>query len=291
MRNKEASRSIEIGYTILIGLMLVEQLFVFLNIYFNQAFPIFEVCLSVAALLTFLIGFFIPFGISVVGVFVFIVSYLVFLTTSEYVDVLILSWILVIPANVLIAAFIKKNLIQTKRITERLDDLKATNPQIDLETELGNREALADVVIKQSNLARRYSEHYGFSMAIFKIDFLPLVLESLGSELYAKFLLEISKTIQQQIRFEDSKFSIDAGRFIILCPMTDREYFPIVTNRIKNAMMDMSFMDKKGHPLKLVVRASYTEFHKEDFDLYQHIDNVISRLERGTETDLIAEYI
>jgi GGDEF domain-containing protein len=291
MGNKEGLRSNELGYMILIGLMIVEQLLVFLNVYAEQAFPALEAGLSIAALLALVVGFFIPFGITVVGVFIFLVTYLVWMTTYKHVDVILFSWILVIPANVLIAAFIKKSLIRTKQIMERLNSLQDTNPQIDLDTGLGNKEALADMLIKQSNIARRYSDKYGFSMAIFKIEFLPLVLESLGPELYAKFLLEISNTIQQQIRFEDSKFSIDMGRFIILCPMTDREYFPIVTNRIKESMMNLSFLDKKGQPLKLVVRASSLEFHKEDFELYQNINHAITTLERGTETDLIAEYV
>ncbi|UUZ92749.1 diguanylate cyclase [Paenibacillus sp. P25] len=270
---------------------MLEQLFFFFNVYFKQNFSALEMVVSLSALLAFLFGFFIPFGISVVAVFIFLVTYLVWMTTFSHADVIVVSWFLVIPANVLIAAFIRKGLIRTKRINERLNDLKATNPQIDLDTALGNKEALADMLIKQSNLARRYSDQYGFSMAFFKIEFLSLVLESLGSELYAKFLIELSNTIQKQIRFEDSKFSIEGGRFIILCPMTNREYFPVVTERIKNALMDMPFLDKKGQPLKLVVRASSLEFNKDQFELYQNIDQVIALLERGTETDLVAEYV
>ncbi|MNJ68738.1 GGDEF domain protein [compost metagenome] len=128
-------------------------------------------------------------------------------------------------------------------------------------------------------------------MAMFKIDFLPLVQESLGTQRYSNLLLELSRTIQQQIRYEDYKFSIDKGRFIILCPMTNHEFLQALTDRIKLAMMDVHFLDRKGQPLKLVIRAGAVVFQKEQFGKYKDIDAVIAALERHTETDLIGEYI
>jgi GGDEF domain-containing protein len=281
----------ELGYMLLVGLSMVQVLLIYLKLYMTQTYTIQDIVFSMATLFALLIGFFVPFGISVVGIFIFMVGYFVWLVTYAPVNVLTLTWLLIIPVNILIAAFIKTRLIRTQRIMERLEALKDTNPEIDLDTNLGNKDALEDAVMKQSNLARRYSEHYGFSMAMFKIEFLPLVLESLGSERYAQLLLELSNTIQQQIRYEDYKFSIEDGRFIILCPMTSREHFHVVTDRIKNAMMDLAFMDKKGLPLKLVVRAGAMEFQKEHFSHYERIDEVIAALERRTETDLVGEYI
>ncbi|MNW56505.1 GGDEF domain protein [compost metagenome] len=150
---------------------------------------------------------------------------------------------------------------------------------------------MADTVIKQSNLAKRYSDSYGFCMAMFKIDFLSLIRESLGSERYNLLLLELSNIIQKQIRYEDYKFSLDEGRFIILCPMMNHDYLQMLRDRIKNAMMEHVFLDKKEQPLKLVVRTGALIFHKEQFEKYESIDGVIAALERNTETDLIGEYI
>ncbi|KAA2301645.1 GGDEF domain-containing protein, partial [Clostridioides difficile] len=79
------------------------------------------------------------------------------------VNVLTFSWWLLIPANAVVAAFIKANLVRRARVIERLQELKGRNPEIDLDTSLGNKGALADTLVKQSNLARRYSEQYGFS--------------------------------------------------------------------------------------------------------------------------------
>ena len=58
-------------------------------------------------------------------------------------------------------------------------------------------------------------------------------------------------------------------------------------DRIKVAMMNVPFRDKKGMSLKLVVRAGGLVFQKEQFSRYENIDDVISALERNTETDLI----
>ncbi|UNK18309.1 GGDEF domain-containing protein [Paenibacillus sp. N3/727] len=291
MKNKTPIRRIELGYFLLIILVMVQELIIYWNMYLNQSFTWSDVLYSVATLAALLAGFLLPIGISTVGIFIFLVSYFVWLSTYAPVNVLTLSWILLIPANVIIAAFIRSVLIRSRRFIERLEALKTTNPEIDLETTLGNKDALADTLIKQSNLANRYADQYSFCMAMFKIEFLPLVQESLGSQRYAQLLLELSGTIQGQIRFEDYKFSLDKGRFIILCPLTKPEYLQNLTERIKLAMMDMAFTDKHGKPLKLVVRAGALVFQKEQFSKYGNIDAVIGALERNTETDLIGEYI
>lgn len=291
MEHQKKLRRIDIGFLSLMALLLLEQLAVYANLYMDQSFSGWEMAGSIGAIAAIAMGLLLPVGYSVVLVFIFAVTYLVWLTTHGRSDLLEVSWLLLIPANVLVASFLNNGLIRTKNMIVRLKDLNDKNPTIDLDTGLGNKEAFADLLSKQTNLARRYPEKYDFSLAIFKIEFLPLVLESLGPERYSRFLLEISNTIQQQIRMEDSKFSIDMGRFIILCPLTDRSFFSVVAERVKNAMMSLDFQDKKGQPLKLVVRSATLGFQLDRADFFLQTDDVINALERGTETDLIAEYI
>ncbi|GAA0136351.1 hypothetical protein YSY43_31920 [Paenibacillus sp. YSY-4.3] len=291
MRAKIPTHRIAWGYILLILVAIVQQFLVFLNVYLEQSYSGAEFAFSMVALAALLIGLILPLGVSVVGVFVFLVSYFVWLATYARLDVLAFSWILLIPANIGIAAVIKSALIRSKVVIQRLEELEQLTPQVDLDTALGNKEALAEIVVKQSNLANRYSDHYSFCMAMFKIDFLSLVQESLGSQRYALLLLELSNIIQTQIRYEDYKFSLEQGRFIILCPMTNHEFLQAMTDRIKLALMDVHFLDKKGHPLKLVIRAGAIAFQKDQFSKYKDIDAVIAALERHTETDLIGEYI
>ncbi|HFL3236871.1 TPA: diguanylate cyclase, partial [Clostridioides difficile] len=113
----------------------------------------------------------------------------------------------------------------------------------------------------------------------------------LGSVRYAQFLQELSNTIQKQIRYEDYKFYVDRGRFVILCPMTNADFLPEMTKRIRDAMMNLQFIDKKGNELQTVIKSGALVFQKEQFDKYEHVDAVIAALERNTETDLIGEYI
>lgn len=279
------------GYTILIVLAMVQEILVFFNIYTDKSYDMLEISLNIVAMVALLFGFLAPLGVAVVVIFLFLVTYFVWMVTYAPVNTLIFFELFLIPANILIAAFIKSTLIRNKRVSERLEELRKRDPEVDLYTTLGNKKALGDTVVKQSNLARRYSEKYTFSMAMFKIEFLALVQEALGSQLYSQLLLELSETIQKQIRFEDYKFSIEDGRFIIVCPMTDQQYLQLLTDRIKNAMMNVKFLDKKGKELKFVIRAGAFVFQKEQFNSYEHIDEVIAALERNTETDLIAEYI
>ncbi|MEK4277035.1 diguanylate cyclase domain-containing protein [Paenibacillus sp. FSL R7-0026] len=291
MRNKAPTRRIAWGYALLIGLALMQQLIIYLKVYMDQSYTTGDLIFSVVSLGTLVFGLFLPVGVSVVTGFVYLVSYFVWLVTYADANVLVFSWWLLIPANVAVAAFIKASLLRSARVVERLQDMQNRNPEIDLDTTLGNKGALADTLIKHSNLARRYSEKYGFSIAMFKIEFLPLVMESLGSVRYAQFLLEISGTIQKQIRYEDYKFFVDRGRFVILCPMVNVEYLPLLTQRIKKAIMELHIIDKKGNELQTVIRSGALVFQKEQFSKYEDIDSVIAALERNTETDLIGEYI
>lgn len=291
MRNKAPTRRIAWGYALLIGLALMQQLMIYLKVYMDQSYTTGDMIFSIVSLGALVIGLFLPVGVSVVAGFVYLVSYFVWLVTYADANVLVFSWWLLIPANVAVAAFIKVSLLRSARVVERLQDMQDRNPEIDLDTTLGNKGALADTLIKHSNLARRYSEKYGFSIAMFKIEFLPLVMESLGSVRYAQFLLEISGTIQKQIRYEDYKFFVDRGRFVIICPMVNVEYLPLLTQRIKKAIMDLHIIDKKGNELQTVIRSGALVFQKEQFSKYEDIDAVIAALERNTETDLIGEYI
>lgn len=279
------------GYILLIVLALLQEQFFFLNIYLTHTYGVEELLLNAAALVALLAGLLLPVGVSVVVIFVFMVCYLVWLATYAPTDVLTGASFLLIPANAFVAALIKTYLIRASRFLEQLERLGQRNPQVDLHTTLGNKDAFADALVKQSNLARRHPEKYGFCVVMFKIEFLPLVQESLGSQGYAALLVDLSDTIQKQLRYEDYKFFIDQGRFIIICPLTPAGFLESLTNRIKKAMMDVPFMDLKGRWLKLVIRSGALVFHAEQFGKYENVDGIITALERNTETDLIGEYI
>lgn len=291
MRNNAPTQRLAWGYAILISLAIVQQFFVYLHLYMNQSYTKLDVVLSIASLGALALGLLLPVGVSVVLIFVFLVTYFVWLVTFAQPNAFVFSWWLLLPANTAIAAYIKRRLVRSARVIERLEQMKNHNPEIDLDTTLGNKEALGDTLVKQSNLARRYSDCYGFSIVMFKIEFLPLVLESLGSVRYSQFLLEISQTIQKQIRYEDHKFFVDRGRFVILCPMVNVDYLPMLTRRIKKNIMDLDVLDKRGNQLQTIIKSGALVFQKEQFSKYDNLDAVLAALERNTETDLIGEYI
>ncbi|GIO57351.1 GGDEF domain-containing protein [Paenibacillus rhizosphaerae] len=291
MKDQTPTRRIEAGYLILVFVIMIQELLIFIKVYADQAYTTPELLFSLGTLAALLIGFFMPVGVTAVAVFFYLVSYFVWLNTYAHVDILSFSWLLLVPANMILASVIHSGLIRNRRLIERLEDLKDMSPQLDLDTSLGNKLSLEDAVIKHSNLAKRYPQRYDFCMAMFKIEFLPLVKESLGSRRYARLLLELSHTIQKQIRYEDYKFFIDQGRFVVLYPMTNQEHLQQLTARIKQAMMNVEAVDRSGSPLKLVVRTGALVFQPEQFSKYEHIDAVIAALERNTETDLIGEYV
>ena len=115
---------------------MVQQLFIFWNIYVNQSFTFTEFLFSVGTLAALLIGFFLPVGVSTVAAFVYLVTYFVWLSTLAPVNALTLSWILS-PANTAVAIFIKLALVRSRRFIRRLEQLRKTNPDIDIDTSLG----------------------------------------------------------------------------------------------------------------------------------------------------------
>ena len=289
--NQLPYRRMVYGYALLIALAMVQELLVYINVYVEQVFTWGDLAFSLAALATLLLGLILPVGVSVVLTFVYLVAYFVWLATFADTDMLTVSWLLLLPANILAASVIKVTMIRSKRFTERLRDLEQRMPEVDLATELGNKPALEDAIVKHSNLAQRYPEQYNFCLAMLRIDFLPLVRESLGSKGYATLLLELSNAIQKQIRYEDYKFSIDEGRFILLLPMTSLDHLKLTMTRIQQALMLLPLVDRKGRELNLVIRTGGLVFTKDQFSQYENVDRVIAALERNTETDLIGEYI
>ncbi|MEC0331730.1 diguanylate cyclase [Paenibacillus macerans] len=290
MRNKRLVQRMVWGYALLIGLAILQELLVYIHVFREQSLAIVDLGFSIGCLAALLLGFLAPAGASAVFIFVYMVAYFVWFSAYAEAGVLSFSWWWLLPANAAAAAFIKAGLIRNKRLMERLEELQRRNPEVDPDTSLGNKEAFAETLVKQSNLAHRYSDVYNFCLAMFKIDFLPMVQESLGSQGYARLLASLSEAIQQQIRYEDYKFALDRGRFIVLLPMTNQAYLKALTERMKSTLTDIPLEDRKGRKLNLVIRAGALVFNKEQFSKYENADAVIAALERNTETDLIGEY-
>lgn len=58
MKKSTPLRRVELGYFLLIALAMVQQLFIFWNIYVNQRFTFTELLFSIGTLAALLIGFF-----------------------------------------------------------------------------------------------------------------------------------------------------------------------------------------------------------------------------------------
>ncbi|WP_160034291.1 diguanylate cyclase domain-containing protein [Paenibacillus sp. An7] len=279
------------GYTLLTLLLILQQAGIFMHVSQEQGFTASELLISSLSLVALLLGFLVSGGITAVCVFVFMVAYFVWLVTLADKNWITLQSFLWIPGSMVVASVIREGLIQQKRLAQRMEDLRLRNPDVDFDTTLGNTEAFKDTLIKQTNLANRYSDQYHFCIAIFKIEFLPLVRETLGSGGYAELLLELSDTIQTHIRYEDYKFYVDKGRFIVIFPLTKKEHLKSLTDRIKNALMDVKLLSRRDKELNLIIRSGALVFSKDQFNEYEDYEAVLAALERNAETDLIGEYI
>lgn len=279
------------GYTLLTLLMILQQAGIFMQVSKEQGFTTMELLISSLSLISLLLGFLVPGGVTAVCVFVFTVAYFVWLVTLAEVNWITLQSFLWIPGSMVVASVIRDGFIQQKRLDQRIEVLRLRNPEVDVDTSLGNTDAFKDTLVKQTNLANRYSDQYHFCIAMFKIEFLPLVRETLGSQGYAELLLELSDTIQTHIRYEDYKFYVDKGRFVVIFPLTKKEYLRSLTKRIKNALMDVKLVSRRDKDLNLIIRSGALVFSKDQFSGYEDFEAVLAALERNAETDLIGEYI
>ncbi|WP_211745389.1 GGDEF domain-containing protein [Paenibacillus sp. Marseille-Q4541] len=291
MKNVFIRYKTTVGYVILTLLMILQQVGIFIHVYQTQTYTGMDLLISILSLTALIFGILVPSGVTAVSVFVFMVAYFVWLVTLAEVDFVSLQAFLWIPGSMVVASVIREGLIQQHRLMERMEVLRYRNPEIDVDTTLGNKGALKETLVKHANLANRYEDKYHFCVSMFKIEFLPLVRERLGSQGYSELLLELSETIQKHIRYEDYKFYVDKGRFVVLLPLTRHEYLKSLNDRIKLALMDVKLANRKDQELNLIIRSGALVFSKEQFSGYEDLEAVIAALERNAETDLIGEYI
>lgn len=125
MENKRFIQRMVWGYVLLVGLAILQELLIYLNVFRDQSFTLLYLSwdspLDALRLCCWAFG---PAEvISAVGIFVYIVAYFVWLTTHAEVDVLSNSWLWLLPANVAVATFIKSGLmflIRESRMCESL---------------------------------------------------------------------------------------------------------------------------------------------------------------------------
>lgn len=285
MKKRSVPRGAVWAYVVLIGIASLQQVVLYLHSHVHGSYQLTELLLLIGSLMALAAGLLLSTGKTIICVGVFLIAYPIWLISYSKIGAWNLFWLLLIPGNAIIASCIQ-SLLRRESPAESLYGPQSTSPGLKLCTNLGNKEALAEAVMRHSNLARRFPECYSLCIMMFKVEPQPSDTESLDSVSCARLLMDLSNSIHRELRFDDYTFFIGEGRFVILCPMMNEDYIQLLIGRLKRALMEVEYINSQGQRIQIIVRSGAMVFQLEQWEQYQCIDTVISELEHHSRTDL-----
>lgn len=285
MKKRSVPRGATWAYVVLIGIASLQQVVLYLHSHVHGYYQLTELLLLIGSLMALAAGLFLSTRKTIICVGVFLIAYPIWLISYSKIGAWNLFWLLLIPGNAIIASCIQ-SLLRRESPAESLYGPQSTSPGLKLCTNLGNREALAEAVMRHSNLARRFPECYSLCIMMFKVEPQPSDTEPLDSVGCARLLMDLSNSIHRELRFDDYTFFIGEGRFVILCPMMNEDYIQLLIRRLKRALMEVEYINSQGQRIQIIVRSGAMVFQLEQWEQYQCIDTIISELEHHSRTDL-----
>lgn len=285
MKKRSVPRGAVWAYVVLIGIASLQQVALYLHSHVHGSYQLTELLLLIGSLVALAAGLLLSTRKTTIYVGVFLIVYPIWLVSFNKIGTWNLFWLLLILGNAIIASCIQ-SLLRRESPAESLYGPQSTSPGLRLCTNLGNKEALAEAVMRHSNLARRFPECYSLCIMMFKVKPQPSDTEPLDSVGCARLLMDLSNSIHREIRFDDYTFFIGEGRFVILCPMMKEDYIQLLIGRLKRALMEVEYINSQGQHIQIIVRSGAMVFQLEQWEQYQCIDTVISELEHHSRTDL-----
>lgn len=98
-------------------------------------------------------------------------------------------------------------------------------------TGLFNRFKLEETITNELETATRYNRSFG--VIIFDIDFFKSVNDNFGHQVGDEILVNISQTVQQQIRHSDTLFRWGGEEFILICLEVNRSEIELIAENIR----------------------------------------------------------
>lgn len=275
--------------TFLLSAMMF-QLIIYLFVYQTQSYTFNMFLLTIAIFLGSFIGFFfgVLAGFVYIGLFfLFAIGIAVFI--PEAVNAFAYFVLFFVPFITIIAAYTHQSYQKEQKQLLALQKKAAQISVVDPLTELDTLQPLVDLLIKQSHLAKRY-DHYTFSVAMVRIDFLETTRNILGQQSYQLLLREISQILKSEIRIEDYKFTVTEGTFVIVLPLTAKQHFQVVDERIKMRFDTIELFDRNHKKFKPTIKTGVIMYEPHKFEDFQKFEKIFLELQKQTEVDITPEY-
>lgn len=290
MKKQHINSEFPIGIgTFLLSAMMF-QLIIYLFVYQTQSYTFNMFLLTISIFLGSFIGFFfgVLAGFVYIGLFfLFAIGIAVFV--PEAVNAFAYFVLFFVPFVTIVAAYTHQSYQKEQQLLISLQEKSEQIPSVDSLTELNTLQPLVDLLIKQSHLAKRY-DYYTFSVAMIRIDFLETTKNILGQESYRLLLREISQILKSEIRIEDYKFTITEGTFIIVLPLTMKQHFQVIDERIKVRFDSIELLDRNHKKFKPTMKTGVIMYESQKFEDFQKFEKIFLELQKQTEVDITAEY-
>lgn len=287
---KKVLNSYETSYVALITISIVQIFLAFLNIYNTQSFSIENFTVVIIGLISILIAYF--WGLTPAAIFSigYIIGGIIYVFNVE-TKISMISYILwfFVPLSTIFAGNMNRIRKEIVSSLAKLEQLKIKELKIDANTSLENEYAFKEVLLKNANLAKRYS-NYSFSTFMFRLEFIDTLRILLEVREFNSLLESIAEVIQKSIREEDYKFIVSNNRFVIITPLTSTKDITPAIRRILEGVGKLNIKDKNGDKIDITLKAGGLDYSENNKEVFEDYKKLLLALQKATEVDIYGEY-
>lgn len=194
------------------------------------------------------------------------------------------------PLTTYLMYLVDHQMLKRKALSDELEQLQLEKPDLELITGALNAHALDNSIARELKLFYYHGDDYRFTLTMVKIDFLENVVNFLGNHRFNKLLKATSKHLDGMLFTVDKLYYIGDGRFVILSPMLDRDNAPIMRKKMKIHIDDIA--EEFGLARNaLVLRMGQITYSDGDQNANHSVKEILQKLERSAETDIVKEYL
>jgi len=163
---------------------------------------------------------------------------------------------------------LKENEKRLSEMNERLTELSMTDPL----TGLHNRRYVKDiffesvnnfVLMKTLDCAKKRNPHIDekiMGIYLVDIDFFKKINDEYGHDAGDRILVELSKIFRDNIRFDDVIIRWGGEEFLIILSDTKKDYLPIFSKKLKDAVANATFTLSDGRTLSVTISIGCVSF-------------------------------
>jgi diguanylate cyclase (GGDEF)-like protein len=155
-------------------------------------------------------------------------------------------------------------------------------------TELYNRRAFQDMMIRELGISRRY--HQAISLLMIDVDEFKSVNDQFGHQIGDRMLNEIAQTLKNNLREIDILGRWGGEEFVVLLPNTSKKHAQAAADRLRQGVEDLILKTEKGKISRTVSIGIATQENGENdlMVLISHADEALrhAKLKGKNQTEV-----